>query len=192
MPSPALMSSLLEEIDSLTDGLIGGQLSPVEWHNAVAREIFAHHLAEYAAASGKDEREVLGEVKGIVGKQIDHLNGFTDQIEAGDYEDREDALRARAAMYAGSLKGSYWSGRTEGYDLPCVPGACEECYGSCRCDLRIEDDGIYWDCLEDPKSCNSCVERGNTWQPYKGDSTKNIRPEVAAMIEQSLEEHADI
>lgn len=152
----------------MTDGLIGGQLSAVEWHNEVARELLAHHLAEYSAAANKHIDSVLLQVKKIVGNQMDYLTQFSMEVEAGNYKDREDALRARAAMYAGSLKESYYRGATDAYDLPCVPGACEECYGSCRCDIRIEEDGIYWDCLEDPRSCSACIERGNTWQPYRG------------------------
>lgn len=171
MPAnPLLIKSLLDEIDTLTDGLIGGQISAVDWHNAVARELFAHSIAEYAAAAGKDERDVLAEVKRIVGPQITALNEFTDQIDRGEYEDRLEALKARATLYAGGLKQAFWGGKTDGANLPCLPGGCEQCYSNCRCELRIEDDGIYWDCLEDKASCAACVERGNTWQPYSGEA----------------------
>lgn len=157
----------MDEIDHLTDGLIGGQISATEWHNAVARELFAHSLAEYAASSGKDEREVLEQVKKIVGGQVDALNVFTDEVEAGDYADRSDALKARAALYAGGLKQAYWGGRADGSGVPCLPGGCEECYSNCRCELRIEDAGIFWDCAEDDRSCAACVERGRSWQPWR-------------------------
>ena len=168
MPSPPLLTSLLDTLDTLTDGLIGGQLSAVEWHNAVARELFAHHLATYADAVGKDERDVLDAVKRIVGAQIDYLNGFTDQVEAGDYEDRPDALKARAAMYAGSVKQSYWAGKTDGYDLPAYPGdGSSECLGNCGCAWDIRDDGAYWVRGKDD-SCATCVQRADDWTPYQG------------------------
>lgn len=169
MPSPALLSSLLDTLDTLTDGLIGGQLSAVGWHNSVARELFAYHLAEYASAAGKDERAVLEQVKGIVAQQVEALNAFTDQIEAGEYRDRDDILRGRAALYASGLKQSYWGGRVDGSGLPCLPGGCEECYSNCRCELDVRDDGIYWQCAEDDRSCSACVERGQSWQPYGGE-----------------------
>lgn len=123
-------------------------------------------LSKKTLPHDKDEREVLEQVKAIVGQQVDALNAFTDQIEAGDYEGREDVLRGRAALYATGLKSSYWGGKTDGADLPCLPGGCEECYSNCRCVLDIKEDGIYWQCTEDDRSCSACVERGNTWTPY--------------------------
>lgn len=142
MPSPALLPSLLDTIDTLTNGLIGGQLTNTEWHNGVARELFAHHLAEYASASGRDEEDVLERVKGIVGKHVDYLNAFTDQIEAGDYEDREDALRARAALYAGPLKTTQAQGTWDDWDIPpeLLPGN-QECMGNCLCTIFVSDNG---------------------------------------------------
>lgn len=166
---PSLTSALLDEIDTLTDGLLGGQLSATDWHNGIARELFAHSLAEYAAASGRSEEDVLDQVKKIVGGQVDALNKFTDQIEAGEYEDRADALKARGALYAEGLKQAYWGGKVDGSGIPCVPGACEQCYSNCRCSLEIKDDGIYWQCAEDDRSCEGCLERGNAWQPWSGE-----------------------
>lgn len=169
MPStPALLASLLGEIDTLTDGLIGGQLDPISWHNAVARELFAHSLAEYAAAAGKDEREVLEEVKKLVGKQIDFLNKFTDEVEQGKYEDRSEALKARAAMYAASLKESYWRGKIGG-DYPAYPGdGSSECLGNCGCEWDVRDDGAYWIRGKDD-SCATCVQRAGEWSPWSGE-----------------------
>lgn len=169
MPSPPLLSSLLDELDHLTNGLVGGQLSAVEWHNSVARELFAYHLATYAEASGQDERDALQAVKKIVGGQVDYLNSFTDAVEAGEYEDREDALRARLAMYAGSLKESYSRGATSGMDLPAYPGdGSSECLGNCGCEWDVRDDGAWWVRGKDD-SCATCVERSNTWTPYAGE-----------------------
>ena len=126
-------------------------------------------IAEYAAQSGKDERDVLEAVKRIVGPQVDALNTFTDEVERGEYEGREDALSARAALYAGGIKSAYWSGKVDGSDIPCVPGSCPECYSNCRCELEVKEDGIYWQCVEDRASCASCVQRGNEWQPWSGE-----------------------
>lgn len=149
----AFTKSLIAALDNATDGLIGGQLSALDWHNAVARELFVHHLAAYAEASGKDEREVMGQVKKIVGGQIDYLNGFTDAIEQGAYDDRDDALRARATMYAGALRGTWYGGRYP--SLTQVPGdGGTRCLTNCKCDLIEADDGIHWN-LND-EGCDDC------------------------------------
>lgn len=165
MPTPALLPSLLETIDTLTDGLIGGQVTPTEWHNQVSIELFAHHLATFAQASGRDEKDVLEAVKEIVGKQIDYLNNFTDQIEAGDYDDRENALRARAAMYSGSLKQSLWAGKTDGWPLPFMPAEDTECHNNCLCGWRVDvldeeagDADAHWE-RHANDSCSTCMAR---------------------------------
>ena len=146
--------ALLEALDHATEGLISGRVSPTEWHNSVARELFVHHLAAYAEASGKDERDVLDQVKKIVGAQVDYLNKFTDDIERGRYEDMPDALEARSTLYAGALRGTWYSGRYP--SLTQVPGDGQtRCLSNCLCDLSEEDDGIHWN-LHAKESCEDC------------------------------------
>lgn len=101
-----------------------------------------------------------GELTAIVQTQVDFLSRFVDVAD----DLSEAAINARADLYALAPKGTYWTGWA-GEDIGCVPGGCEECYGRCRCTLRRESDGIYWDCLDDPASCGACSERG-AMQPY--------------------------
>lgn len=137
-----LLRSLLDALDHASDGVIGGQVSAVEWHNAVARELFAHHLAAYAGAAQKEVGDVIGQVKPIVARQVDYLNKFTDAIESGRYQDTPDALRARAALYAGSLKESEIRGQWGDWEIPdgLMP-TYQECGGACRCSIAIADKG---------------------------------------------------
>jgi hypothetical protein len=112
-----------------------------------------------ARALSKADREVL---KAGLAKQFEYLRGFVDALPG-----MSDAqVAARAALYAGAVKSSYWNAWAD-ESLPCVPGGCEECYGSCRCDLTRESDGIHWHCRDDHASCGACKERGATWQPYR-------------------------
>jgi len=108
-------------------------------------------------------RAERADIKALVSSQLEYLKGFTDA--AGDMS--PEAVAARANLYAGATRASYYKSATEA-DLPCYPGGCPSCYGRCRCDLETRDDGIHWICLDDPSSCSDCVERGNTWTPYAG------------------------
>lgn len=145
------------------------------WELSVARTLAKAHQAAYllgvaerlgipvggallnARNLSKAER---AELKAIVQAQVDFLSRFVDVADTLS----EAAINARADLYALAPKQSYWTGWA-GEDLECYPGGCGECFGSCRCSLRREDDGIYWDATNDARVCASCAERG-AMQPY--------------------------
>jgi len=162
-----LLPGIRDEIDHLMDGLEGGQLSVTEWHNQMVAVLGDYHTAAYLIGADidtltrADEQRILK----AVADQVEHLNAFADVMDAES--DFNEGWRSRAALYSGSIKGSYWAGWA-GEDLPCTPGSCAECFGLCRCTLERGDDGIYWICADDHASCESCIERGNTWTPYRG------------------------
>src|SRR5215213_2108229 len=93
-----LIALLIEQLDTASEGLLVGQLTPVQWHNTVARELFAHYLAAYSAAAGIAPEAALKAVRAPVAAQVDYLNAFTRDVEAGRYDDSPDALRARLLM----------------------------------------------------------------------------------------------
>lgn len=166
------MSDLLGELDHLSGGLAGGQLSPVAWHNEVAAALFEHHLAAYALARNKevDDPEVLAAVKGIVGRQIDYLNALTDDVEAGRYADSTEALQARAALYAGALSESYSKGQWGDWDLPFHPTEGSECMTNCHCHWEVADneDGTgsaVWHLGAAEHHCETCPARADG-SPY--------------------------
>lgn len=88
-----------------------------------------------------------------------------------------EAIAARAGLYAGATRASYYKSAIEA-PPPCVPGDCEQCLSNCRCSLDVRDDGVYWQCAADDKSCEGCVSRGSEWQPYKEDGAED-KPEAA-------------
>lgn len=151
----AITDSLKEALGNAADGITSGRVDPTEWHNAVAAELFAHHLAAYADAAGLeiDDPKALAAAKKIVGAQVDYLNKFTDDIENGRYTDRDDALAARLDMYAGALRGTYYSGRYP--SLSQVPGdGGTQCLTNCKCTLSEEEDGIHW--VLNDEGCPDC------------------------------------
>lgn len=145
------------------------------WELSVARTLAKAHQAAYLLGLAERlgvpldskllnarnlSRVERDELKVIVQKQIDYLARFVDVAD----DLSEAAINARADLYALAPKQTYWTGWA-GEDLECVPGSCPECYSNCRCSLRREDDGIYWDATNDRNTCQSCADRG-AMQPY--------------------------
>lgn len=160
-----LIALLIERFDTYADGLAAGQVTPVQWHNAVARELFAHYLAAYSAASGLAPDVALRQVKAPVAAQVEYLNKFTADVEAGRYDDSPDALKARLLMYAGSLKSAEQRGRYRDWDMPYWPAEGTDCHTNCGCswELVVSDaaslDGeAYWRRAKDD-SCATCRTR---------------------------------
>jgi signal transduction histidine kinase len=70
----------------------------------------------------------------------------------------EAQVAARAALYAGSPKATYWQAWA-GVALECVPSGCPECFSRCRCALDRREDGVYWTGPGDAHSCGACRGR---------------------------------
>lgn len=152
----AITDSLRDALGNAADGIVSGRVDPTEWHNAVAAELFAHHLAAYADAAGLDvdDPQAIAAAKKIVGAQVDYLGKFTDQIEQGKYDDTPDALKSRLDMYAGALRGTYYQGKYP--SLTQVPGdGNTRCLTNCLCILSEEEDGIHW-VLDGGEHCEDC------------------------------------
>jgi hypothetical protein len=143
------------------------------WETSLQKTLARAHQAAYLMGSAERlgvrpdspllnprnlSRVERGEIQAIVQTQVDFLARFVDI--APDLS--EAAIDARTDLYALAPKQTYWTGWA-GEDLDCVPGSCPDCYSRCRCSLSREDDGIHWECAEDDRSCDGCVERGNTW-----------------------------
>lgn len=175
MPDPlrALLAQALDSVRYQMDGLESGRLTVDDWQQGMAQDMLTYHIAAYLTGTGSTSADALDDaarktLASVVGAQVDYLNAFADAIDAADVDpDQFARWRAQAALYAGSTKQSYWRGAA-GVDLPCYPGGCEECYGNCRCSVEVRDDGVWWICSDDDRSCDACRERGQTWTPYGG------------------------
>lgn len=163
-----LRSGLAAEIDHLVDGLISGRLSPSEWHNAVLQELADYHSAAYLLgrrlqALDEDGRQL---VLRAIANQADFLNGFTDQVEAGALSDAR--IRARAALYSGSVAATFSAAATWGAFLPFHP--CDggtPCGGHCRCTWQRRGTAWYWVLGAADEHCDGCRQRADG-SPYGG------------------------
>ncbi len=105
------------------------------------------------------------DIKALVNNQLEYLKDFTS--EAGDMSDA--AVAARAGLYAGSVKGSYWKSAID-VSLPAYPGdGSSECLGNCGCAWEQSGDAYTW-VLGKADNCATCAQRAGEWAPYKGDS----------------------
>lgn len=160
-----LIAALIERLDTFNEGLLAGQLTPVQWHNEVARELFAHYLAAYSAAANIAPNAAMQQIKAPVADQVAYLGKFTSDIEAGRYDQSPDALRARLLMYAGALKSAASRGRYAAWPLPYWPAEGTQCHTNCGCAWRVDvlsledlNADAYWQRAKDD-SCTTCKTR---------------------------------
>jgi hypothetical protein len=154
------MTDIAGENAALADGLI----TVDQWQKSVAQQLLSYHYASYMAGRGTDtmERTTQASINEIVGAQIDYLNAFADQIDA---EGWRDAFGARALMYAGAAKETYWRGKTFGLPLPYYPAQGTTCLTNCGCSWRIkwlDEEELDADCTwvrGKSDSCATCVKR---------------------------------
>jgi hypothetical protein len=172
-----LIAEMQGDIGHLSDGLLGGQLSPVEWHNEMAHLIGLYESAAFFAGSGADtlNTEAQRLLLDKIGGQVDYLNGFTDDVEAGGLSDEQ--TRARALLYSGAMKEVYSRAATLGWSLPFYPAEGTECKVNCGCSWLIDiidqengdADATWLRSFDD--SCKTCVDRegGNPYQIREGE-----------------------
>ncbi len=117
----------------------------------------AHSAATYAAIKERTgvmpkglSRAERNDLKARVAEQLKYYDRFAEQ--AGDMSDA--AVAARAGMYAGAVRGTYYGQRYPG--LSQVPGdGSTKCLTNCLCSLDERDDGIYWT-LDGGEHCGDC------------------------------------
>lgn len=98
------------------------------------------------------------DIKAAVKAQMEYLDKFDIS------EMSEAAVRARAAMYAGSVRATYGKARYPG--LPFYPGEGTECLSNCRCGWQDNGDDSYTWALDAKESCATCLERADG-SPYQ-------------------------
>ncbi len=118
----------------------------------------AHSAATYAAIKERTgimpkglSRAERNDLKARVAEQLKYYDRFAAQ--AGDMSDA--AVAARAGMYAGSVRGTYYGARYPG--LSQYPGdGSTACKTNCGCDLSEEEDGVHWTLNEALENCDDC------------------------------------
>lgn len=163
-----LIAMVIERIDELTSELRDSAFVSIDrWQADMANVLVSAHLAAWEIGTGRppddQERKILAQ---IIGDQIDYLNAFADEIDLDRWTKRYEA---RARLYAGALKHTYWRALSGSFVLPAYPGdGSTECRTNCRCEWRIEDRGAWVDAYwvrHASDSCRTCIERESIWSP---------------------------
>lgn len=134
------------------------------------RAITTAHTAAYLAAV-RDRTGVMPkglsrterqELKGQIDGQLKYLAGFVADLKASKLSPAQAA--ARAAMYAGATRGTFYAARYLG--LPFYPGQGSECKSNCKCAWKDNGDGSYtWE-LGAAEHCATCQSRA-AGGPYR-------------------------
>ena len=108
----------------------------------IARGHMAAQIAGIADRSGVEPRGLSRierqEIKAIIKDQLDYLKGFVAAAENMSPE----AIAARAALYAGAVRQTYYAERWGAWDIPAhlLPGN-QTCMTNCKCRISVEDHG---------------------------------------------------
>lgn len=167
-----LLAAVLDGVDTAVQGVRDGAITADQFQAEMARRLFEGHVAAYLAGRGVSELTPRAErlVKDAVIEQLDYLNKFADTIAA---EGWREAFGARAMMYAGSVKPTYFKAKAFGLDMPYYPGdGSTPCKVNCRCSLDIQwldeeelNADVYWR-LGAEEHCQTCPQRAAD-SPYR-------------------------
>lgn len=123
------------------------------------RAIVTAHTAAYYAGI-KERTGVLpkglskierGELKARVAEQLKYYDAFAAQAD----KMTDAATLARAQLYPGAIRASYYGARFPGLDN--FPGDGQTaCKTNCQCELQEKDDGVHW-VLGGSEHCDDCV-----------------------------------
>lgn len=153
---------------SLADG--GGIAA---WRKQMEIAIRRSQTAAYIAAI-KDKTGIMpkglskverAELDKRIAVQLTYLDGFAADLKAGKLTMAQ--AQARANLYAGPTRGTYFATRFPG--LSAVPGdGSTPCLGNCKCTLEERGGGIWW-VLHPAEHCSGCVDMASG-SPYKAEA----------------------
>jgi len=142
------------------------------WRREMERAIRLSQTASYIAATaerlGVSPKLVKGlsraerkELDARIAEQIKYLDGFVADLKAGKLTMAQ--AQARAALYAGPTRGTFYATRYQG--LPFYPTEGSECRANCKCSWHQEGDEYHWR-LAAAEHCPTCVSRA-AGNPYR-------------------------
>ena len=163
----------LDNLLSIVQDAIAGAPLDAGFGKAMEAALVKGHTAAYLAAAAERagvkvdsglfkglSKAERADIKAAVKEQLDYLKGFI----AAKEDMSEAAIKARAAMYAGSVRATY--GRSRHPGLPFYPTEGSECMTNCRCSWQDDGGGSYSWVLDAKESCPTCLERAAD-NPYQ-------------------------
>lgn len=147
----------------------GGSIAA--WRTAMEQAIRRSQTAAYIAATAERLGTTPALVKGLsraerkeldarIAEQLKYLDGFVADLKAGKLTMAQ--AQARAAMYAGASRGTYYATRYQG--LPFYPTEGSECMTNCKCSWEQQGKQFYWR-MAAIEHCPTCSSRA-AGNPY--------------------------
>jgi len=148
----------------------GGSIAA--WRREMEVAIKRSQTAAYIAATAERLGVTPGLVKGLsraerkeldtrIAAQLKYLDGFAADLKQGKLTMAQ--AQARAALYAGPTRTTYFATRFPG--LPFMPGEGTPCRANCKCSWDQKGDDYHWT-LHPAEHCDGCVSRA-AGNPYK-------------------------
>jgi hypothetical protein len=191
----ALQNMLEERIKQITDNLLasGEAVTPAAvdaWERAMIKALAEYHQAA-AVIAGQSladaQEDAYKQLSATIGLQLGYLRDFANQMRqsasdgqlgiavespAAGYQSPAQ-IAARAQMYAGALRGTYFAAATYGLPLPAMPCEGTLCHSNCKCSWEIieiddaaGDYDAYWR-RGAKDSCQTCRIRESEWSPVR-------------------------
>ena len=166
-----LRSQPLSLIGPATQALSSGG-SIGAWRKAMEQAIRRSQTAAYIAATAerlgvspglvkKPSRAERKELDARINAQLRYLDGFVADLKAGRLSMAQ--ATARAAMYSGASRGTYYAARFQG--LPFYPTEGSECMSNCKCEWHDEGGGRFTWVMGAAEHCPTCQSRA-AGSPY--------------------------
>lgn len=141
------------------------------WRRAMEVAIRRSQTAAYIAATAERLGTTPALVKGLsraerrelderIAAQLAYLDGFVADLKAGKLTMAQ--AQARAALYAGPTRGTYYATRYQG--LPFYPTEGSECMANCKCSWEQQGARYYWR-MAAVEHCPTCQSRA-AGSPY--------------------------
>jgi hypothetical protein len=167
-----LLIRLFEErVAELTQRLIDGEISLMDWHIGMRDELRKGNAYQLIAGANGEKDNVESDDWLKLGTRLRSEYGYLEDFARAIYNGELSAaqIEARVELYARSMQVVYWQQFTRDYDLPAMPGQGSECMGNCGCAWDIEvGAGVayaYWRRAK-ADSCPTCLQREREWSPY--------------------------
>jgi hypothetical protein len=135
------------------------------WRKAMEQAIRRSQTAAYIAATAERLGVSPAAVKGLsraeraeldarINAQLKYLDGFVRDLKQGKLTMAQ--AQARAALYAGPTRGTFYATRYSG--LPFYPTEGSECMANCKCSWEQRGESFYWT-LGPVEHCPTCQSR---------------------------------
>lgn len=142
------------------------------WRKAMEQAIRRSQTAAYITATAERLRttpKAITHLSRIERKELDtriqaqlkYLDGFVVDLKAGRLTMAQ--AQARAALYAGPTRSTYFATRYQG--LPFYPCEGTECKANCKCSWEQRGDSYYWR-MAAAEHCPTCQTRA-AGNPYR-------------------------